>query len=298
MNSIFIRVLVYVFLGTVLFSCSNSDDTFLEPEPTEPTTPTAAINDTLIRDIAFGTHPLQTYDLYLPENRSAENTKVIVLVHGGGWQSGDKSSMDPFRELIQKNHPELAVMNVNYVLADEDTPAFPNQFNDIVAAMSHLEENAEQFQIQSSYGMIGTSAGGQLAMLYGFDSQYASKVDMICTIVGPADFTDPSYTDNAELAAPTFRLLLGPDVPMSEEVLRRYSPIFKIDNMAPPTILFYGKSDPLVPVTQAERLKAALDANSIENELSLYEGGHADWQPQNFIDVNVKMNAFIRKHMQ
>jgi acetyl esterase/lipase len=44
-------------------------------------------------NVSYGQHPRQVYDLYLPEGRTQENTKVIVLVHGGGWTSGDKSDM-------------------------------------------------------------------------------------------------------------------------------------------------------------------------------------------------------------
>src|SRR5205085_12599850 len=52
----------------------------------------AAVPDNVrvIRDVAYGTDPLQKLDVYIPPN--AKNAPVIFMVHGGGWNRGDKSS--------------------------------------------------------------------------------------------------------------------------------------------------------------------------------------------------------------
>ena len=47
----------------------------------------------IIKDICYGKamHPEQYLDLYLPEEKKF---KVILHLHGGGMESGDKSSLN------------------------------------------------------------------------------------------------------------------------------------------------------------------------------------------------------------
>ena len=42
-------------------------------------------------NVAYGSSSAQAMDIYLPANRNTGSTKVIVLIHGGGWISGDKN---------------------------------------------------------------------------------------------------------------------------------------------------------------------------------------------------------------
>ena len=68
---------------------------------------------------SYGTDPDQVFDLYLPENRTLA-TKVLLLVHGGGWNAGDKQDLAGFRDYVLEQLPDVAVVNMNYRLADEN----------------------------------------------------------------------------------------------------------------------------------------------------------------------------------
>ena len=76
----------------------------------------------------------------LSANRTSA-TKTIVLVHGGGWTSGDKSDMDAFVSFINNQMPSYAAVNVNYGLADDNNPRYPMKVNDITTVIYHLETN-------------------------------------------------------------------------------------------------------------------------------------------------------------
>ena len=79
-----ISLLVIIF---VIMSCSsNSDNNNPDPQTT--------LEYQKITNVSYGTESRQIYDIYLPEGRTA-STKVMILVHGGGWSSGDKSGMEP-----------------------------------------------------------------------------------------------------------------------------------------------------------------------------------------------------------
>lgn len=67
--------------------------------------------DTTMIDVAYGSDANQKMDIYLPKNRTTANTKVIVLIHGGAWNAGDKSEMNVLIPKIQSKWPEVAIAN-------------------------------------------------------------------------------------------------------------------------------------------------------------------------------------------
>ena len=81
----------------------------------------------------------QKFDLYLPANRTS-NTKTLILVHGGGWSSGDKADMNPIKDLIRQDLPNLAIVNINYRLADVNNKPYPMQIDDITSIINHLKD--------------------------------------------------------------------------------------------------------------------------------------------------------------
>jgi acetyl esterase/lipase len=47
-------------------------------------------------NVSYGTNAQQKMDVYLPAGRSTTATKVIIMVHGGGWNAGDKSDFNQY----------------------------------------------------------------------------------------------------------------------------------------------------------------------------------------------------------
>jgi acetyl esterase/lipase len=76
-------LIITIFILSVIIGCSN--------DSTDETTNSLEYFEEL--DIAYGNNPDQKFDLYLPANRT-QNTKTLILVHGGGWNSGDKADMN------------------------------------------------------------------------------------------------------------------------------------------------------------------------------------------------------------
>jgi len=112
-----IRISLILFLGIQVFSCSSSFEevgtSIIDPPIEEKILSLEAIS---LMDVAYGDHPQQKYDIYLPADRTSSKTKVLLLVHGGGWIEGDKSSMTLFIDLIKERYPQHAIVNMNYVL--------------------------------------------------------------------------------------------------------------------------------------------------------------------------------------
>ncbi|MCB0444794.1 MAG: alpha/beta hydrolase [Gelidibacter sp.] len=279
----FILVTITVFL--VACSNDNSNSSNNTPNP---------LAYAQFLDVAYGTNLQQSYDIYLPEGRT-NATKVIILINGGGWTTGDKSDMNAIKDMIRQDLPNYAIVNINYRLADENNQAYPMQINDITSVVNHLISHKSQYVISEDYGFIGVSAGAHLSLLwsYAFDPDHHSK--MACSIVGPTNFTDPAYLNNTD---PELQALLevygvNPTTAFLEEV----SPYHQATASAPPTILFYGGQDPLVPVSQGTAMRDKLIELGVTNEFKLYPNGGHGWIGADLLDTWVRLSTFIQTNL-
>lgn len=282
----YISIAIAVFF---LLSCS-SDNTQIVP--VEPTV-LAAVS---YENISYGSDPKQVYDIYLPEGRSSATTKVLILVHGGGWTGGDKSAMASFIPIIQENYPDYAIVNMNYVLATASTPAFPNQILNIEQVLDQLTSKKETLQISPNFALIGVSVGAHISLIYDYHYDTDDRVKMVCDIVGPTDFTDPFYEANYDIDLLLSFLVDEESYPVGTNYLEELSPAFHVSSTSSPTILFYGDQDPLVPLTNGQLLNTKLEAAGVPHSFTVYEGGHGNWDVASFDDLFTKLDAFIAAH--
>lgn len=275
-----------VFLGIILFvicySCTNETS-----ETQSVTTYKQELN------VSYGSSPDQKFDIYLPANRTT-STKVMILVHGGGWSSGDKSDMNIFKDLILADFPNLAIANINYRLADANNGPYPMQIEDISAVINHLKNRTSEYIISNKIAFIGVSAGGHLSLLWSYVFDNNAQVGMVCSIVGPTNFLDPTYLNNTNPEIQTLLDLYGanPTTAFLEEV----SPLYQVTASAPPTILFYGGQDPLIPTTQGTDLKDRLADLGVTHQFTLYPDAGHGWIGADLIDTWIKLKSFMQTH--
>ncbi|WP_432410795.1 alpha/beta hydrolase fold domain-containing protein [Rasiella sp. SM2506] len=292
------KVFSFLMLISVLWFASgcSSDETTMNAMDDEP----LVLEAEILLNQSYGTHPQQTYDLYLPEARTAQSTKVILLIHGGGWTSGDKADMTNFVISLRDLHPEYAIVNMNYVLATlPDTPAFPNQFLDIERLITTLTTNANTLQILPEFGMIGVSAGAHLALQYDYVYDDTDQVKFVVDIVGPTDFTDPFYTNDPQFQMALDFLVDKSQYPPNTDLAIAVSPAKHVSNSSSPTLQFYGDNDPLVPLTNGERLDTALTNSSITHTFTIYEGGHGNnWSAAAVLDLENQISTYINTYLE
>ena len=96
--------------------------------------------------------------VYVPANA---NGSAILYTHGGGWVGGHLGVCDePARTMA--NETGATVIATTYHLAPE--ARFPQQTNDVFAALQWLHDNAKRLGIDTNrVAIIGDSAGGNLA---------------------------------------------------------------------------------------------------------------------------------------
>jgi acetyl esterase/lipase len=111
------------------------------------------------RTIAYGPHPSQVGELYLPEGDGP--FPVIVLIHGGYWTAMfDRRQVTPLADALVTDG--YAVWNVEYRRLGEEGGGWPGTFEDIAAAIDQLDGLDEHLDLTKVL-VVGHSAGGQLA---------------------------------------------------------------------------------------------------------------------------------------
>ena len=212
-------------------------------------------------------------DAYVP--RTPGLKPAVILLFGGGWVVGSRTLWKSFAEPLAENG--FAAFAIDYRLAP--VHPFPAAIDDTQAAIEWVRDHAATFGVDPDrLATLGGSAGGHLAALAGMrgsgPTDEGARVAAVVSWAGPMDLhldEYPSAVSKAFIGA-----FLGCFLqPCDDAEVRDASPIFQVDPSDPPTLQINGDRDQLVPVSQAERMKAALDQSHVANELVIVPGaGH------------------------
>lgn len=283
-----LKKISFLFLFLALYLGCSKDSSEEETTAAVP----EAVEAYQALNVSYGSDENQVFDIYLPENRTT-STKILILIHGGSWISGDKSDMSSIKTFISALHPNIGIVNMNYTLAGINNPPVPMQTEDISMVVDYLSMNKSSLIVSDDIGFIGLSAGAHLSLLWSYAYDTNNQVDMVCSIVGPANFTDPAYYDNV-VYQPVFQLFGNPSI----EFLESASPYHRATTGSPPTLLFYGGMDPLVPTSQGIDMDAQLTTLGVPHEFHFYpEEGHG-WDGENLLDTTSKISAYINTYIE
>lgn len=279
----------FLYILLLAASCKKADDTFSVPAST-------------MLNVSYGSDSAQRIDVYLPPNRTIVNTKVMIMIHGGGWTSGDKADFTGFVDTLKKRFPTYAIFNINYRLSANPNNLFPTQEMDIKAAIEYIYSKTNEYRISNKYVLLGASAGAHLAMLQGYKYNIPVKAKAVVSFFGPSDLTD-MYNDLVN-GNPVYLAVLANAVgttPSLDPLLYyNSSPInFINSSSAIPTILIHGGQDPLVSPTQSLAVQTKLFTMGIANQFVFYPlGGHGNWDAETYTDSFNKIQAFLQANVE
>lgn len=260
------------------------------------TTGTAAESgEKVLQNVPYGNDGQQQMDIYLPANRNTTDTKALVLIHGGAWTSGDKTDFNEFIAILKQRLPGYALFNINYRLASfPSTNLFPTQEADVKAAFDFLLSNVSAYGFnQTKIVVLGASAGAHLALLQGYKNA-TPKVKAIVDMFGPTDM-NAFYDGLTEpIVKSTMQALLGGTPTTNASLYQSSSPIHFVSAQSPPTLIFHGGLDPLVPLSQSSSLKAKLDAVKVPAQLVVYPAEGHGWEGASLTDSYDKIEVFLR----
>jgi acetyl esterase/lipase len=210
----------------------------------------AAAGRIALCDLEYGSDPRQKLDLYLhPASRPALGT--VLFVHGGYWDTGDKSAYPFMADAILDMGFNAAVMN--YRLAPQHT--FPAFVDDAALALKWLRENLEPHgQRPERLLMLGHSAGAHTTALVNCTPTSLERVggsrDWLCGAVGmagPYDFLDWLPTD-ARMQRAFTPPAIWPET----------QPVLVADGKNPPMLLLHGVKDDVATPMHAPALRDAI----------------------------------------
>ena len=281
--------LVLLLMSFGIFSCSDDDSILNNPQDG------GLLEFRQEYNVSYGDNSDQVFDIYLPANRNLE-TKVMILVHGGGWTSGDKEDMDAFKDIMMQELPNIAIVNINYRLADPDNQPYPMQIDDITTIVNVLKTNQDDYVISNDIGFLGTSAGAHLSMLWSYACDTEYNVKMVASIVGPTNFTDPAYIENEDPGLQEIIDVFGIDA--STAYLEELSPYHRATSASPPTLLFYGGEDPLIPISQGIDMETKLSELGVTHQFTLYPNAGHGWVGTELLDTWTKLKSFTQTHLE
>lgn len=249
-------------------------------------------------NISYGPDAKQVLDIYLPEGRSASTTRVIFLIHGGSWSSGDKNGFKGHIDSLRSHLPEYALVNLNYRLANYTANKFPTQENDVRSAIEFILRKAPEYNISNNIVLLGASAGAHLALLHAYKYKEPVPVKAVVSFFGPTDFTYMFKNPVFPQVPMLLQLLLGGTPTSTPEIYKESSPLSYASSTSCPTLLFQGGKDPLVSPRQAELLKEKLDAAGVVNELIMYPNEGHSWRGASLSDSFDKITRFLRENVK
>lgn len=243
---------------------------------------------------AYSGDALQKMDMYLPAGRTTATTKVIVLIHGGGWSSGDKADFTPFVDTLKKRLPGYAIFNINYRLAAGTSNLFPTQENDVKAAIEFIFSKRNEYKISDKFVLLGASAGAHLSLLQAYKYTAPVKIKAVVDFFGPTDLVD-MYNNPASLFAPPLLLtsVVGATPITNAALYQQSSPINFATAQSPPTIILQGGADILVSPNQSLALKNKLQSLGVTHQYVFYPTENHGWTGANLVDSFDKIAAFL-----
>ncbi|MCX6849805.1 MAG: alpha/beta hydrolase [Verrucomicrobia bacterium] len=219
-------------------------------------------------------HRLDVYEL-----ADGQKHPLIIWIHGGGWEMGNKENPSVIGLLWSKKY---SLASLNYRLTTQD--AFPAQIQDVKAAVRWLRANAAKFHLdEKRFAVVGASAGGHLAALLGTSSgeeafekgphlNQSSAVQAVVDFYGPSDLS----LYGASRPGDTLSRLIGGPIQIRRKEVQQANPITYIDKTDPPFFLCHGDRDTLVPPAHSQKLHEALQKAGVSTELLIVPGaGHS-----------------------
>ena len=228
-----------------------------------------------VGDVELSIHVLRRRDTATAER---EPRPAVVFFFGGGWKSGRIDQFRPQAEYLARRGLITALADYRVQSRHKTTPY--ECVADGKSAVRWLRTHSKRLGIDPTrIAAAGGSAGGHVAATTGVvlgmdedgeDAEVSSRADAL-VLFNPVFDNGPGGYGHKRLG----------------ERWRQISPLHNIDKGAPPTIVFLGTKDSLIPVATGRKYEKRMQGLGARCELHLYEG-----QPHGFFNQNRNARCF------
>lgn len=220
-------------------------------------------------------------DAWIPHG--VDNPPACILIHGGGWTTGDKAD-DREQNMASCLCSEgYAVFSVNYHMARYELgpyqgrricDAWPLCMANCMDAIAFLRVHAADFEIDADrIGVLGSSAGGHLALLLGAVPQHFLAEHRVFPQISCRVSCSVSFYGVPDLTLFGGSLLMPRPFEESREEWMRASASGYLEHAPSPVLLVHGDQDETVPMRCSEEYYNQLKAHGYEAEFIRVSGG-------------------------
>jgi acetyl esterase/lipase len=264
---------------------------------------------TLRNEIVYARYGQREMHLDLVQPKGKKNLPVVVLIHAGGWRSGEKNMDRHIAYELSRNG--FATVCVEYRLSME--AKYPAGVQDVKTAIRWIRANASKYGLDGTkIAVLGTSAGGQLAALIGslnekFDpfqtnnyARYSDKVQATVDIDGVLAFIHPESSEGQDqpgkLSAAT--LWFGASSKENPAPFREASALTHVGTQSSP-FLFINSAQPRFHAGRDDMI-AKLDSFGIYHEVHTIDNTpHTFWLFHPWFDNAIPyVTAFLNKTLK
>jgi acetyl esterase/lipase len=209
-----------------------------------------------------------------PEHWTPQDSRpAVVFFHGGGWTGGAPGQFSEHAQYLASRG--MVCFQVQYRLLDKSDQQPPvTCTQDAKSAMRWVRQRCAEFGIDPQrIASAGGSAGGHLAAFVGtVDGGDAPQDDLTISAKSNAMLLFNPVYDNGPGGWGTTRV---------GERFAEFSPLHNLTPDDPPSIVFLGTEDKLIPVATAEKFRDISLGQGVLSELHTYSG-----QPHGFFNVS------------
>jgi acetyl esterase/lipase len=243
-------------------------------------------------------------DVYEPPDRGSQTRPAILLIHGGGWISFDKSTMGGMGRFLARSGFVAFAVDYRLFNGAKNENRWPAQLDDVQRAVRWVRSNAGKYGVNPQrIGAWGHSAGAQLAALLGMEdtrdnsdpalAKYSSRVQAVVDASGPADFTIDHDTDGDAFLTK----FLGGDFATHPDLWREASPVFHVSKDNAPFLIVHGTKDQDVPISQAQELYDKLKAAGVKVSFVKLDAGHMFDAPDARREMAIESRDFFFQYL-
>ena len=216
-------------------------------------------------------------DAHVPDRNG--KFPVVLIVHGGGWSSGDREK--DIVPVFAPSATNFTWFTISYRLAP--TNHWPACYDDVQTAIRWVKKHAVEFKGDPDHiALLGYSAGGHLVTLAGTQGEGETRVQAVAALAPPTDLV--SDNERRGGLSTSMRALFGWNstniTDSIRAVLKENSPLTYVKPGLPPFLLLQGSADKTVPEPQTLAFQKALKAAGVDCDLILIPDGQhriADW---------------------
>ncbi len=244
-------------------------------------------------------------DLQLPAG--VARPPLVMFIHGGAYLGGNRKST-ALAWLVDEGY---AIARIEYRVSSE--AIFPAQIHDCKGALRWLRAHQNEYGFNAERVVVaGTSAGGHLAALLGVSGEVealegttaghaeeSSQVQGAIDYFGATDFILRSNDQPAKTEHPrgAITLLLGGPVSKNRSLARLASPVTHVTADDPPLLIFHGEKDPVVHLSQSQRLLEVCQAKNHDTQLLVIPGQGHGWKGPTSQE-RLALLRFLAKHLR